>query len=128
VNIYAVAAAAVLALHVLWLLWVIFGALVTRGRPVLTAIHILSLAWGIAVEAGPWPCPLTALEQALEDKAGVTPYSESFVVHHLDRLVYPNVSAAALTAGAIVVCALNLAIYAARWHRRRGLRSSPRPR
>ncbi|MGB7134511.1 MAG: DUF2784 family protein, partial [Acidobacteriaceae bacterium] len=47
-------AALVLAIHLTWILFVIFGALVTRGRPWLTGFHLASLVWGIVVEVGPW--------------------------------------------------------------------------
>jgi hypothetical protein len=59
-------AAAVLVLHLAWIIWAILGALWTRGRPWLTAFHVLSLIWGIIVEVGPWPCPLTLAEQWFE--------------------------------------------------------------
>ena len=51
-----------LAIHLAWILWVIFGVFWTRGRPWLTAFHLASLGWGILVEIGPWPCPLTLFE------------------------------------------------------------------
>ena len=65
---YAFGAAAMLVLHLAWLVFVIFGALVTRGRPVLTGLHLAALLWGIAVEVGPWPCPLTAAEQYFQQQ------------------------------------------------------------
>jgi hypothetical protein len=121
------AAAGVLLVHVVWLLWVIFGAALTRGRPILAGFHLASLAWGVAVEVGPWPCPLTALEQSLQEKAGMTPYTQSFLVHYLDRLVYPDIPAAGLTAGAVAVCALNVAWYGVRFYRwRRRRQKAPR--
>ncbi len=105
------AAAAVLLLHLAFLLWVIFGSLVTRGRIWMSALHVLSLIWAIAVELGPWPCPLMTVEQNLQARAGMTPYRQSFMVHYLDRLVYPDVPEVWLTLGAVAVCGLNLAIY-----------------
>jgi hypothetical protein len=119
---YAAAAAAVLLLHVVWLLWVIFGALLTRGRRALTALHLASLVWGIAVELGPWPCPLTALEQTLQQRAGITPYDDAFLVHYLDRLVYPDIPLPVLITGAVAVCVLNLGVYALRFCRTGALR------
>lgn len=107
-------AASVLAFHLLWILWVIFGALWTRGRPWLTAFHIASLIWGMIAEAGPWPCPLTLAENWCESQAGIQPYSGGFLVHYLDRIVYPNISVSFLIACAVLVCAINLAIYLAR--------------
>jgi hypothetical protein len=119
---YAIAAAVVLVIHAAWLAWVALGVLATRGRPVLSAVHIGSLAWGIAVEVGPWPCPLTALEQHFQQRAGMTPYRQSFLVHYLDRLVYPDIPLAVLVTAAVGVCVLNLGVYVARWLRTQGWR------
>ena len=116
---YGALAGGVLALHLLWILWVMFGALVTRRHLLLAGFHILSLIYGIVIEIAPWPCPLTLLEQWLEVHAGVTPYTGGFLVHYLDSVVYPDVSEGVLIAGAVVVAACNLAIYARRfWHTR----------
>ena len=109
---YGSAAAFVLAVHLVWILWIIFGAFFTRGRLLLTCIHIAALGWGIAVEVGPWPCPLTLVEQFFETKAGIVPYQGGFLIHYLDSIVYPNLSDELLTILGVVVCAANLAIYA----------------
>lgn len=116
----AALAALVLAIHLTWILWVIFGALFTRGRPWLTGFHIASLTWGIIVDTGPWPCPLTMLEQWLEERAGLPAYSGSFLVHTLDAIVYPNVPDAVIIGGATAVCGANLLIYL--WRLAQGIR------
>src|ERR1700741_1691350 len=90
-------ATAVLFLHALFILWVVFGALLTRSRPVLRWLHIASLVWGILTEVLPWPCPLTLLENWLEARVGVEPYQGGFLLHYLDKLVYPDISANVLT-------------------------------
>ena len=110
-NLYSVLAAAVLFLHALFIVWVVFGALLTRSHPILRWLHILSLMWGVLTELLPWPCPLTLLENWLEQKGGVEPYQGGFVLHYMDKLVYPNVSPTALTVAGVVVCVFNLAIY-----------------
>ncbi|MGB6902767.1 MAG: DUF2784 domain-containing protein [Acidobacteriaceae bacterium] len=104
-------AALVLAFHLAWILWVIFGAVWTRGRPWLTGLHIASIVWGIIAEVGPWSCPLTMLEQRLESGAGMHSYTGDFLVHYLDRIVYPNISVGVIIGCAIAVCAANLLIY-----------------
>ncbi|HWE83391.1 MAG TPA: DUF2784 domain-containing protein [Terracidiphilus sp.] len=117
----------VVAIHLLWLALVIFGALWTRGRPVWTALHILALLWGIVVETGPWPCPLTLAESYFEAGAGLHFYQSSFLLHYLDAIVYPNLPSWIVTSAGIAVCALNLGIYGWRWrrsHRRSHLRHS----
>ncbi|SRR6266576_7005191 len=110
-NFYSVLAISVLLLHALFILWVVFGALLTRSRPILRRLHIASLVWGILTELLPWPCPLTALENWVEAKAGVQPYQGGFLLHYLDKLVYPDISSAMLTIAGVTICALNLAFY-----------------
>jgi hypothetical protein len=122
--VFTALADAVLAVHLTWIVLVMIGALFTRGRRVLTAIHLLSLVWGIIVEAGPWPCPLTLLENFFETKAGAVlyqggPYQGGFLLHYLDAVVYPDIPASLLATLGIGVCAINLAIYARRFARNR---------
>jgi hypothetical protein len=116
---YGVLADVVLGVHLLWILWVILGALLTRHRPLLAGLHILSLIYGILIEVGPWTCPITLAEQWLEGKAGMTPYTGSFLVHYLEALVYPNVPQSVLVWGAAAVAAFNLGIYGRRFWRNR---------
>jgi uncharacterized protein DUF2784 len=110
-NLYSTLAIYVLLVHALFILWVIFGALVARSRTVLRWLHIASLIWGILTEVLPWPCPLTLLENWLEGKAGLEPYQSGFVLHYLDKLVYPDLSPYVLTVAGVLVCALNLGLY-----------------
>jgi hypothetical protein len=101
----------VVSVHLLWLLLVIFGALWTRGRPWWSAAHILALLWGIAVEAGPWPCPLTFAEEYFKARAGAAAFQGSFLLHCLDAIVWPNLPDGALTIFGLSVCVFNLGIY-----------------
>jgi hypothetical protein len=110
-NFYSALAISVLFLHALSILWIVFGALLTRSRPILRWLHIGSLVWGILTELLPWPCPLTLLENWLESNAGVEPYRGGFLLHYLDKLVYPDISATVLTVAGIIICVLNLGFY-----------------
>ena len=111
-NFYSALAIVVLFLHGLFILWVVFGALLTRSRPILRWLHVGSLIWGILTELLPWPCPLTVLENWLEGNAGVEPEKGGFLLHYLDKLVYPDISATVLTIAGVLICVLNLAFYA----------------
>lgn len=97
-----------------------FRCLMTRSRPVLLWSHVPSLVWGILTEALPWPCPLTLLENWLEGRSGVEPYQGGFLLHYLDKLVYPDISDEVLTVAGVIVCFANLAFYARQvwisWH------------
>ena len=110
-GIYSALAVCVLFLHALFIVWVIFGGFVTRSRPILRWLHIASLLWGILTELLPWPCPLTVLENWLEAKAGLEPYQGGFLLHYLDKLVYPDISPTVLTVAGVLVCVLNVALY-----------------
>ena len=111
----AIVADLILAVHLLWLALVIFGALWTRGRPVWSALHILALVWGILAEVGPWPCPLTLAEQYFRARIGASSYQGGFLLHYLDVIVYPNLPAWVVTSAGVAVCVLNLGIYGRRF-------------
>jgi uncharacterized protein DUF2784 len=110
-SLYSSLAIFVLLLHALFILWVVLGALLAGSRPVLRWLHIASLVWGILTELLLWPCPLTDLENWFEYRAGVQPYQGGFLLHYLDKLVYPDISATVLTVAGVFVCLLNLAFY-----------------
>jgi Protein of Unknown function (DUF2784) len=116
------AAIFVLFVHLAWILFVIFGTIWTRRRPMLTAVHVLALVWGIIVEVGPWPCPLTLAEEFFERRAGLATDQGNFVVHFLDLIVYPQLPDWAITVAGVAVCLFNLGIYA--WR----IRTLARPR
>jgi Protein of Unknown function (DUF2784) len=109
---YSALATAVLFLHALFILWVVFGALLTRSRLVLRWLHIASLGWGILTLVLPWPCPLTLLENWLEGRAGVEPYRGGFLLHYLDKLVIPTFPPTCSPSPGVIVCVANLAFYA----------------
>lgn len=101
--------------HIAWILAVIFGAIWTRGRPFWTTVHLLSLIWGIIVEVGPWPCPMTLAEQWVETHAGMHAFQGSFMLYYLDKIVYPNLPWVLVGTIGVIVCAVNLGIYARRF-------------
>ncbi len=110
----------VLALHLVWCAWVVFGWLFTRARPRLRWAHIVSLIYSIFIETAPIPCPLTLAEQWCEERAGIAPYHQPFLVHYLEAAVYPNVSLVVLVPVAVVICLMLLGIYVRRFLRRTG--------
>lgn len=123
-RVVALVAVLILAVHLGWLVLVIFGALWTRGRPVWSVLHILALLWGIAVEVSPWPCPLTLAEQYFEAKAGASLYRGGFLIHYLDVIVYPNLPYWLVTSAGVAVCVFNLGIYWWRFRKARVLRET----
>lgn len=106
---------AVLTVHIAFIAWVIFGALLTRGHKFWSGFHVLSLFYGIFIEVAPAPCPLTLAEQALETRLGEAAYHGSFLQHYLEAAIYPNIPYPLLVTVAVAFCAANLGIYWRRW-------------
>lgn len=100
--------------------WVVFGAIWTRGRPGWSTFHVLALIWGIIAEVGPWPCPLTLAEQWTMTHAAMHGFRGGFIEHCLSKLVCPKLPTNLIVTGAVVVCSLNLGVYA--WRLRRWFR------
>jgi Protein of Unknown function (DUF2784) len=84
---------------------VLLGWTVTRCRPLLRTLHIISVIYAIVIEFVPWPpCPLTVAETWLEARAGIEPSHGPFLVRVLDAIVYPNLPTWAVVGGAVLVC------------------------
>lgn len=83
------AADAVVLLHLCFILFVLFGALLVWRWPRLAWAHLPAVAWGAAVELLHLYCPLTPLENLLRQAAGQQGYSGGFVEQYLIPLIYP---------------------------------------
>ena len=102
-GFYSGFATAVLALHGLFIVWWSLGPC-WLAWPLRPRLHLASLTWALLVFL-PWPCPLTVLEDWLEGSAGTTPNESGFLLHYLDKFVYPNLAPRLSMAAAIVVVA-----------------------
>ena len=126
---YALAADAVLVLHLAFVLFVGLGALLVLRWRWLAWLHVPAAAWGIAIEFGGWICPLTPLENDLRLRAGEAPFTGDFVARLLLPVIYPEglTREAQIAVGLAVLC-FNAAIYGILIRRRlaRGGRSIDR--
>ena len=97
-NRYQALADAVLAVHVLYLAFVLVGLLLVavgglRGwawvrNPWFRLTHLAAI---VAVTVLAWadvPCPLTILEADLRARGGGEAYAEGFIAHWLGELIY----------------------------------------
>lgn len=110
---------AALVVHLLWCAWVALGWMVTRGRPFLRTLHILSLIYAIVIESVGWPpCPLTMAETWLESRAGIEPAHGPFLVRVVDAIVYPNLPEWLVVGCVVIVCVTILCVYLRRYRRR----------
>lgn len=118
--IYALAADAVLALHLAFIVWVAVGGAAALWRPWLAWLHLPAAAWGVFVSLSGRLCPLTPLEQWLRVAAGEQGYAGGFIDHYLIALVYPSGLTRDMQIGiGLFVVSLNVGLYGWLLYRRR---------
>ena len=106
------AADATLLLHLAFIAFALFGALLALRWRWVPLLQLPAAAWGMFVEVTGRLCPLTELESHFRSLAGQGGYSESFVERYLLPIIYPS----GLTRNvqlvlAAIVLAVNVAIY-----------------
>ena len=118
---YRLAADLIVALHVLFIAFVVGGGFLVRHRPRLAWAHAPVAAWGALIELTGWICPLTPLENALRLRAGDAGYAGGFVEHYVLPIVYPAgltpTRQLVLGAGVILVNAIAYGLLLARRRR-----------
>ena len=115
---YILLADAVALLHALFVLFVIFGALLALRWPRAIWAHAPALGWGLLVECTGLICPLTPLENRLRVQGGEAGYTEDFLSHCLLSILYPEFLTRELqfVLGGFLLL-LNLSLYAWIWRK-----------
>lgn len=109
--LFLAAADAVVVLHLLWIVFLVLGALPGRRWPWVKWTHLASLAFSIALQIFGWICPLTHLEVWLRRLGGAQPYEGTFIRHYVEQIVYAVIPRAALLIGTLVIVAFSLWMY-----------------
>jgi len=109
---YGWLADAVMVIHLLFIVFAVFGGFLALWRPWIAALHLPAMAWAAYVEFSGRICPLTPLENVYRALAGETGYTGGFIAHYITPVVYP----ARLTRGiqwvlGLAVIAINLLAY-----------------
>ncbi len=86
---WIVAADTVLVIHFAFVVFIIVGAVLIRWARWLIWPHLASLAYGAAIQAIGFTCPLTPLEKTLRRAAGETVYEGGFIGHYISPVLYP---------------------------------------
>ena len=109
---HELAADIILIIHFLFILFVIFGALLFFVAKKIVFIHIPAIIWGSYIELTHSICPLTYLENWLLQKANLKTYSEGFIQNFLVSIVYPkNLTEDLQSMLGIILILINLIIY-----------------
>ena len=134
---YQIAVGLIVALHLIFVGYVVVGGFLALRWPRTIWLHIPAVAWGVLIVAAGLDCPLTWLERRARASAGMAPLPpDGFIAHYLTGVVYPadwtmavEVLVLAVVAGSWLLCGANAlrrrrygGRYASAGHRRRAER------
>lgn len=103
---WIVASYAVVGLHVLYLAYQTFGALLGLRSHRWLVPHLTAVTWGVLIVVVHGRCPLTVLEKHLVATSGETPYTGSFLDHYVFGALLPDGSQAWIYGAHLVVILL----------------------
>lgn len=109
---WTIAADVVVAAHLLWILFLMLGALVGRTVAWVKWLHLGALAFSVALQVFGWICPLTRLEVWLRNHSALDQgYAGDFLAHYAQTLVYLAVPAPVVLAATLVIVAASYYAY-----------------
>ena len=88
--VFRILADLLVALHLLFVVFVVAGGFLTWRWPRTAWVHVPVAIWGSLIEFTGWICPLTPLENTLRRAAGEGGYAGGFIEHYLIPIVYPT--------------------------------------
>lgn len=115
--IYNIAADIVVAIHFVWILFLIGGAFIGRRVRWVMWTHWAALGYSILLQVFSWICPLTYLEIWFRNRGGAETYAGSFIGHYLERLVYLEIPQGWLLFFTGIVIGISAGVYLKR-HRK----------
>lgn len=87
--LYRLLADAVLLLHLAFILFVVFGAMLVWRFRQLAWLHVPAVIWAGVIQFTGGVCPLTPLENQLRRLGGEVGYAGGFIEHYLLPVIYP---------------------------------------
>lgn len=98
----------VILVHFWWILFLAFGIVFVLMKSKWAFLHAGGLLFALFLNLFEWYCPLTYIENYLHSQhsAGLL-YDRPFLVHYLNRIVYPEVSEPTLRSAEMVFVLLN---------------------
>jgi hypothetical protein len=86
---YRIAADLVVAVHLLFICFVVGGVFLAWRWPRLIWVQLPAMVYGALIEFVGFTCPLTPLENYLRRHAGEAGYRGGFIGHYLVSVIYP---------------------------------------
>lgn len=120
-SLYDVIANALVIAHLLWVLFMVVGALATAvgifWRRMLRIrgwrwVHLVGLVFSATLGVMGQPCPLTTWEYALRRASGAPIRAEeSFVIRIANRLIFPDLEPVTLSVLTVLAAALVIGVF-----------------
>lgn len=102
----------VVFLHLLWILFLIFGAFVGYRLRWVKFLHLGALGFALALQVFGWICPLTLLEVWLRHRQSpASGYGGGFIQHYVEKIVYPGLPPWLILLGSLCVVAVSTWVY-----------------
>lgn len=113
-----------MVIHLAWIIFMLWGFVLTiRGcfyqkffeRWLFRTIHLLGILFVVTLEILGKFCPLTILENTLRNHYNPqTDYPGSFIINHIENLIYPDVSPSVVIIPTILIAAFTLIMFIVR--------------
>ena len=109
---WRVAAEAVLVIHLAFVAFIVVGAMLIRWARWVAWPQVAALAYGAAIQAVGFTCPLTPVEKSLRRAGGDAVYEGGFIGHYVTPVLYPGELTTTVKLGLVLaVAATNVAAY-----------------
>ncbi|MFN2518083.1 MAG: DUF2784 domain-containing protein [Jatrophihabitantaceae bacterium] len=109
-------AQSVLALHYCYLGYLVSGGYLAWRWPKSIVAHILAAVWAVLIVVTKVPCPLTALQNNLRERADQRPLGASFIDTYVRGTLFPadRIGLAQALVGVVVLTSWAVFAYAVR--------------
>lgn len=125
--LYNLLAHITILLHFVWILFLIFGFIFALRKSKIALVHVAGLLFSLVLNIFGWYCPLTYLESYLRYLHDTqSTYSGAFILHYIERIIYPDIPALYIRAGEIIFVIFYLVFYAYMAKKHHLLRLRPR--
>ncbi|GAA1638394.1 DUF2784 domain-containing protein [Actinoplanes couchii] len=116
--IFRVLAEATMAVHFLFIGYVVLGGFVAWRWPWTIWLHLVAAGWGLCIVVFTLNCPLTYVEDWARERAGQSGLSRGFIDTYLTGVMYPEryLDEVRLLIAAVVLVSYAGLVY--RWWRR----------
>jgi hypothetical protein len=110
--LYKIAADVVVLIHLLWILFLIFGVFVGKKNRFIKILHITGLGFSVIMQIFGWYCPLTHLELWLRKRHDPSlSYSGSFIIHYAEKLIYVELSPPIIFVLTLILVSMSAYLY-----------------